>query len=86
MSDLVKALAGTEGVNLALLIAMLGLSVAVIFLWRQMNKERELDRADRLKATEQQALAMDKLGAIVGRLSEIVADLRVTVAGKSGRD
>jgi uncharacterized protein HemX len=80
VNDLVKALAGTDGVNLALLLAMLGLTVAVVFLWRQMNKERELDRADRLKVAEQQAQAMEKLSTIVANLGAIATDLKVMVA------
>jgi membrane protein implicated in regulation of membrane protease activity len=80
MSELVKTLAGTDGVNLALLLALLGLSVAVIFLWRQMNKERETERTDRLKVAEQQAKAMDKLETIVANLGHIATDLKVMVA------
>jgi hypothetical protein len=86
MDEIVKALAGAEGVNLALLLAVLAEAVAVIFLFRQMNKERELDRADRLKATEQQAAAMEKLGAIVTKLGDVVADLRVAIASRKSRE
>lgn len=86
MAELIKALAGSDGVNLALLLAVLAEAVAVIFLFRQMNKERELDRADRLKATEQQASAMNRLGEIITKLGDIVGDLRVTIAAKRGRE
>lgn len=80
MGEIVKSLAGTDGVNLALLLAVLGLSAAVVFLFRQMNKERELDRADRMKATEQQAEALERVGAIVTKLGDIASDMRVTIA------
>ena len=80
MGDLVKALAGSDGVNLALRLAVVALAGAVVFLFRQMNRERELDRADRLKATQQQAEALDRVGDIVGRLGDIASDLRVTIA------
>lgn len=88
MSDVVKALAGADGVNLALLLAVLGLAGAVLMLWRQANKEREVEREERRRANAQHIEALKAMGQIVERLGSIVTDLRVTISNCTwrGRD
>ena len=74
MESLLKLLSSSENIAVtALVFGNLGLSTAIVWIWRQLIKEREQDRDDRRLHLQQSTASLDKLTGVVTELRVIIA-------------